>query len=349
MAASALDLNYQPQVFADTKGMSRKEWLQTRRYGIGGSESSIVMGVSPFSTKRDLYYDKLGIQPLQSQEEEDNWIAKEVGNRLEDLVAIIFSKKTGFSVYPDKHMYQHPFFPFMKADVDFVILFPDGTKGLLECKTCNYNSRFKWEDNQVPINYEWQCRHYMAVMNLDVCYIACLYGNNDSQFVIRKIVRDLEKERELIQEEQVFWENHVLAKVLPPYEEAPDLVLESIRRHTKAPDKALPPVTIRQTVKAQLDRYLKLAEEKSLLDARKREIEKEQKTLSIPFIEELGEACQAFYIQGNERYQISYNPTTRKSVNKDNITKLENLYPDVYEDVITESTSRTFRIKKEAV
>ncbi|MDD2980772.1 MAG: YqaJ viral recombinase family protein [Hespellia sp.] len=348
MTASTLNLSYQPQVFADTKDMSRSKWLKTRKFGIGGSESSIVMGVSPFATKRDLYYDKLDIKPLQRQEEEENWVAKEVGNRLEDLVAIIFSKKTGLPVYPDKMMYQHPFFQFMKADVDFVIHFSDGTKGLLECKTCNYNSQFKWKDNQVPINYEWQCRHYMAVMNLDVCYIACLYGNNDAEYFIHKIERDLDKEQELILAEKAFWENYIQAKVEPPYEEEPDLVLESIRKHTGDPNKLLPPVTITQDAKDQMERYLQLAEEKSQLDAKKREIEKEQKTLSIPFVEQLGEACQAVLINGDERYQITYNPTVRKSVKKENITKLENMYPDVYEDVISESVSRTFRVKKEA-
>ena len=54
----ALNLNYLTEVFADTSQMSREEWLNTRRFGIGGSEASIIMGVSPFATKRDLFYDK---------------------------------------------------------------------------------------------------------------------------------------------------------------------------------------------------------------------------------------------------------------------------------------------------
>ena len=48
----ALNLNYESEVFADTSQMSREEWLNTRRFGIGGSEASIIMGVSPFATKR---------------------------------------------------------------------------------------------------------------------------------------------------------------------------------------------------------------------------------------------------------------------------------------------------------
>lgn len=167
-----LNLNYEPNIIKSTANLTREEWLKDRRLGIGGSEASIVMGVSPWATRRDLYYDKIGRKPIRIDPEEDNWVAKQVGNRLEELVAMIFSRKTGFEVYEDKNMYSHPLYPFMIADLDFVISFPDGTKGILECKTCNYNSQFKWKDNQAPINYEWQCRHYMAVKNYKVAYIA---------------------------------------------------------------------------------------------------------------------------------------------------------------------------------
>lgn len=160
-----LNLNYEPNIIKSTANLTREEWLKDRRLGIGGSEASIVMGVSPWATRRDLYYDKIGWKPIRIDPEEDNWVAKQVGNRLEELVAMIFSRKTGFEVYEDKNMYIHPLYPFMIADLDFVISFPDGTKAILECKTCNYNSQFKWKDNQVPVNYEWQCRHYMAVKN----------------------------------------------------------------------------------------------------------------------------------------------------------------------------------------
>lgn len=53
------------------------------------------------------------------------------GHRLEDLVAEIFSRKTGLKVYPVRKMFRHPLHPFMLADVDFFIDFPDGTKGIL--------------------------------------------------------------------------------------------------------------------------------------------------------------------------------------------------------------------------
>ena len=88
-----LNLNYEPNIIKSTANLTREEWLKDRRLGIGGSEASIVMGVSPWATRRDLYYDKIGRKSIRIDPEEDNWVAKQVGNRLEELVAMIFSRK----------------------------------------------------------------------------------------------------------------------------------------------------------------------------------------------------------------------------------------------------------------
>ena len=53
-----LNLNYKAEVFVDTENLSREDWLSYRRKGIGGSDAAAIMGMSPFCTKRDLYYDK---------------------------------------------------------------------------------------------------------------------------------------------------------------------------------------------------------------------------------------------------------------------------------------------------
>ena len=101
-----MDMNYKAEVFVDTENLSREDWLSFRRKGIGGSDAAAIMGMSPFCTKRDLYYDKLGIQPVMD-EEEDNWVAKEVGHRLEDLVAEIFARKTGYKAVSYTHLRAH--------------------------------------------------------------------------------------------------------------------------------------------------------------------------------------------------------------------------------------------------
>lgn len=137
-----LDLNYTPEQVVDISDLTQEEWLSYRRLGIGGSDVAAIMGISPFATSRDLYNDKIGVEPVI--EEESNWVALEVGHRLEDLVAEIFSKKTGLEVFPVRIMFRHPLYPFMLADVDFFVRMPDGSFAILECKTCNYNAKDKW-------------------------------------------------------------------------------------------------------------------------------------------------------------------------------------------------------------
>ena len=61
-----------PETVVETTGLSREEWLNYRRQGIGGSDVAAVLGVSPFRTARDVYYDKLGISAVS---DDNNWVA----------------------------------------------------------------------------------------------------------------------------------------------------------------------------------------------------------------------------------------------------------------------------------
>lgn len=197
---------YKPLVLVDTENLPEDEWLEWRRRGIGGSDAAAILGVSPFTTARDLYYDKLKV--ISYEDGESNWVAKKVGHLLEDLVAEIFHVKTGFRIYQVKKMFYHPVYTYMLADIDYFIELPNGKTAILEIKTTNYNAKDHWWcDGQeiVPINYEIQGRHYMCVMNIDEVYYCCLYGNNEDEVIIRHIVRDLDYEAELIDLEGNFW------------------------------------------------------------------------------------------------------------------------------------------------
>ena len=90
-----MNTSYQPRVLVDTNNLPRNEWLEWRKQGIGGSDVAAILGISPFRTARDLYYDKLGIAV---ENDESNWVGMEMGNLLEPLVARIFEKKTGLKV-----------------------------------------------------------------------------------------------------------------------------------------------------------------------------------------------------------------------------------------------------------
>lgn len=338
--------SYEAQIVVDIENLPEEEWLEYRRKGIGGSDAAAIMGVSPFTTIRDLYYDKVGIKPVV--EEERNWIALEVGHRLEDLVAKIFSEKTGLEVFPVRKMFRHPLYPYLLADVDYFIRFPDGSFGILECKTCSHNVKDKWANDAIPENYEYQVRHYLSVMNMNKAYIACLWGNNINDFVYRPIERDKHEEEELIEQETYFWKEYVEKRIEPPYIGKPDLVLASIRRYNGHADKSIPEIEISGIESNKLEKYLKLAEEKSLIDRQKKKIEEEQKALSLEFIELLGQGCNGILLDGKNQYKITYNPIRRTTIGKDELEKLKIHHPNIYEEYVKTTESRSFRVKKEA-
>lgn len=311
-SCAALKETHQPQVLVETVGLSEKEWLAYRRKGIGGSDVAALLGISPWRTARDLYYDKLNIAAVEDNE--NNWVALEMGHLLEPLVAKIFQHRTGYKIYQVKKMFQHPKYPWMLADVDYFVELPDGTTAILEIKTTNYNAKDHWwldGEETVPVYYETQGRHYMAVMDVDRCFFCCLYGNNEEETIIREIRRDEAYEDEMIFLEQHFWENHVLAKTPPPYTEDGDLVIESVRRHTGPADKDAPVVTFDYSLTAKLMRYLQLQEEKKRAEKDSKEIDADMQRLKGALIAEMGKSCKAICQQDGVNYTVTYNPVRK--------------------------------------
>lgn len=341
----AQDMAYQPLVLVDTAQLARPEWLEYRRKGLGGSDAAAVLNISPFRTARDLYYDKLGIITADDQE---NWVALEVGNLLEPLVARIFAEKTKLKIYQRKCMFQHPHYPWMLADLDYLVELPDGTTAILEIKTTNYNAKDKWWYNGeeiVPVYYETQGRHYMAVMNIDRMYFACLYGNNENEFFIRYMERDLDIEEDLIAEEEFFWKENVEKGVEPPYTEKPDLVLESIRKHCGPADKDAEQVKLGRKHLGSILKYMELKEQKARHDSEAKKLEEKMKEAYAEIVEEMGVSCTGVIKDGGTEYVVSYNPAYRTGIDKKGLERLKAQHPDVYDDYVSTTESRRFSVK----
>lgn len=69
-------------------------------------------------------------------------------------------------------------------------------------------------DGPVPIEYDIQCRIYMALMDVDWWDLVPLFRDEDDVRVYH-LLRDREREAELIEEGRHFWFDHVLAQVPP--------------------------------------------------------------------------------------------------------------------------------------
>lgn len=200
--------------------MDEKAWLELRRDGIGGSEASIIMGTNPWKSRQQLADDKRGVTPMKQLSE--NTMALTVGHMFEGAIRYkvlpYLLQKHGvydFQVDEDSRMYCHgnPDYAFARANLDGLIRL-NGRLGIIEIKTTSWRNADTiemWKAGTVPLYYEAQCRHYMAVMNLDFVFICCAWGfNPETEAALIRIDRNAVSEQELMDAEREFWENHVV-------------------------------------------------------------------------------------------------------------------------------------------
>ena len=205
--------------------LDEKTWLKYRRLGIGGSDTSSILGISPWRSRKELWDDKVGNEPYVKKN--FNAISKDIGHMAEPYIRYqivpYLLRRMGiknFKVDEDSRMFRHgnPEYSFALADVDGILSI-DGKLGGLELKTTSYRNKDtieEWKNGIVPPYYMTQVRHYMAVMDLDFFYICCVWGLNPlDEAVIIKIDRDMTLEAELMDAEKDFWDNYVVKKVEP--------------------------------------------------------------------------------------------------------------------------------------
>lgn len=195
-----------PEVLIATTGMTREEWLQERRKGIGGSDAAKVLGVSRWGGPLSVYLEKKGLYIPDDPGEPAYW-----GTVLEDVVAREFEKRSGLRVQRQNKIFTHPDHPWMLANIDRRIV---GQNKGLECKTASNFMGDEWEGDELPDSYYIQIQHYISVMGWDSCYVAVLLGGQ--RFLWKECARNEELIQTIIEQERKFWEEYFLKDVPPP-------------------------------------------------------------------------------------------------------------------------------------
>ncbi|MDD6483741.1 MAG: YqaJ viral recombinase family protein [Clostridiales bacterium] len=191
-----------------TVEMSREEWLEHRRLGIGGSDAGAILGLNPYKSAFDVYADKLRLL----QDRPDNEAMRQ-GRDFEEYVAKRFCEETGKKVHRDNSIIHNTEYPFAFANIDRAVV---GERAGLECKTTKCLNMRRYKNGDFPSEYYCQCVHYMMVTGFEKWYLAVLVFG--SEFLIFEIVRDDDEIEALAKAEHTFWEENV-KKRIPP---APD-------------------------------------------------------------------------------------------------------------------------------
>lgn len=196
--------------------------IQARPHGIGGTDISAILGLSPYKTPVQLWAEKVGLTCPESAE----GIHLRFGQHLEPFIATEYERITGLHTFEPCGPLFHAEHSFMFASVDRLVKTSNSEPAIedyrvvadriLECKTSSVFGSGEWGEvgtDQVPANYLLQCAWYLSVANLERADIAVLIGNND--FRVYSVRREHRLEKIMLDSAKHFWDKNVLAKVPP--------------------------------------------------------------------------------------------------------------------------------------
>ena len=227
------------QNFIALKSKSKKQWLDIRRQGIGGSDIAAILGLNKYRTPIDVYQDKLGI----AAEVEENE-AMHFGTILEEIVAEEFADRTGMKVQKVNSTICVGKDYWMRANIDRAIVNREiagnvrvkeqegtnriiTTDAILECKTAGMRSAHLWgpsqeleivtgevtSEHEIPIAYELQVQWYMAITGVSKAYVAVLIGGQE--FRCYEVERNDTLIAHMTQYAHKFWFENVCMKNPP--------------------------------------------------------------------------------------------------------------------------------------
>lgn len=311
-------MNYRTLI--QTNELTHDEWLEIRRSGIGGSDAAAIAGLNPWKSAIGVWLDKTG----QDTEKFDNERMR-IGRDLEDYVADRFEEATGLKVRRKNAVLQHPELDWMIANIDrFIVGVDEG----LECKVTNSFAATDWKDEKIPVHYETQVHHYMAVTGASAWWIAALIGNE--KVVIKRVPRDEDVIESLIKIESAFWNDFVIPKVMP----APDgseAAKEDILKVWPESD-----IEVEIELDAKFDKLLqRRAELKELID--QAEVEVDQINQSIQIEMKVAEAAKT------PMHSITWKSRSKTGVDSE---KLKIYEPAVYNRFLKTSHFRVFSVRR---
>jgi putative phage-type endonuclease len=136
-----------------------QQWHTERKRGLGGSDSPVILGVSPFKTPRELWEEKRSQDIIEARPTP----AMQRGTMLEPVVAELYHDTTGRELVTVSEPYVDPELPVMRGNIDRLIDGNGTPPGVLEIKCPGLHVFGKIKREGVPEYYMVQLQHYLAV------------------------------------------------------------------------------------------------------------------------------------------------------------------------------------------
>ena len=195
-----------------TLDLSRDDWLEVRKGGIGSSDAASAVGLNPYKSQLELWLEKTGRDGgLPKTDPNDETSPMYWGTLLEPIVAAHYTKRTGNKVRRINAVLQHPKEAWMLANLDREVIGASDVQ-ILECKTAGINGARLWKEG-VPEYIQFQVMHQLAVTGKQAADVTVLICGQELQ--VHRIDRDETMIAQLIELERKFW-HYVESDTAPP-------------------------------------------------------------------------------------------------------------------------------------
>jgi len=211
--------------------LTRKEWEELRKTGIGATDASAIIGLNPYKTNVELWEEKTGRrQPKDISDKPYVEYGHEAETPLRKLFALDFPQyEVSYVPYDVVHNEKYPF---IFATLDGRLVEKGaGRKGVLEIKTTEILKSMQYENwkDKIPDNYYVQVLHQLLATGWDFAVLKAqlktVYEQgrdvrlNTRHYFIERA--DVEEDLEyLLEKEIAFWDCVVNDKkpnlILPP-------------------------------------------------------------------------------------------------------------------------------------
>lgn len=194
------------------------EWLEWRRKGIGASDIPIILGLSPYVTRYELYMDKLGHPKKQ------NTFVANLGAQLEPKARAIYELQYGLTMLQAE--FTHPKYEWCRASLDGWNP-SDRHVQILELKYVGKDKQDDARKGIVPEIYIPQVQWQLFVTSSTRAHYGSYY---DNELIVIEVEADPLLQGELFTEAKRFWQ--MVEQKIPPA-----LTEKEIKRLKKADKK----------------------------------------------------------------------------------------------------------------
>lgn len=185
-----------------------------RARNVTASEVGALLGPHPYTSPTKIY-DRLMTPAMDTHQQSE---AMGIGVFLEPHVARYASRKLGLRLRAANRSIEYKGKLLrtvtgesvgvnLCATPDYYVL---GQPMLVEIKVSSI--MYGWTEDNLHPHYEWQARAQLACTNRDLCIVCAMVG---STFYHVPVVRDLQKERDMLEAVDRFWYGNVMTGIRP--------------------------------------------------------------------------------------------------------------------------------------